>query len=68
MGSPSDIEDRVASLEQEVALLKAKLAERKGDGSWVDRLSGTFEGDEGFREIVRLGKEMRDAEQPDDTP
>ena len=65
MGSPSDIEDRVASLEQEVALLKAKLAERKGDGSWVDRLSGTFKDDPAFDEIVKLGAEIRKSQRPE---
>ena len=68
MATPSELEDRVASLEQEVARLKVQLKDRKSKGSWVDEVSGAFEGDEGFREILRLGKELRDAEQAEDSP
>lgn len=68
MATPSELEDRVTSLEQEVALLKLQLKSHKPSGSWVDEVSGSFEGDEGFREILRLGKELRDAEQPEDSP
>jgi hypothetical protein len=68
MASQPKIEERVALLEHEVARLKAKLDERTDRGSWVDDVSGAFEGDEGFREILRLGKELRDAEQAEDSP
>ena len=68
MATPSELEDRVASLEQEVAQLKLQLKDRKPSGSWVDKNSGSFEGDEGFREILRLGKELRDAEQAEELP
>ena len=68
MATQSELEDRVASLEQEVAQLKLQLKDRKPNGSWLDKISGSFEGDEGFREILRLGKEQRDAEQAEDLP
>lgn len=68
MATPSKLEDRVASLEEEVARLKMRLNDPKSNGSWVDEVSGAFEGDEGFREILRLGKELRDAEQAEDSP
>lgn len=68
MATPSELEERVASLEEEVARLKVQLDERKSHRSWVDEVSGAFEGDEGFREILRLGKELRDAEQTEDAP
>jgi hypothetical protein len=68
MANPSELEDRVASLEKEVARLKVQLNDRRSKGSWVDEISGAFEGDEGFREILRLGKELRDAEQAEDAP
>jgi hypothetical protein len=68
MATPSELEDRVASLEKEIARLKLQLDNKKPKGSWVDEISGAFEGDEGFREILRLGKELRDAEQAEDSP
>lgn len=68
MATPSELEDRVASLEQEVAQLKLQLLDKKPGSNWVDEVSGSFEGDQGFREILRLGKELRDAEQSEDSP
>ena len=68
MATPSELEERVASLEEEVARLKVRLNDRKPNGTWVEEVSGAFEGDEGFREILRLGKEQRDAEQAEDSP
>ena len=56
------LEERIGRLEHDVAELKEKLDVKQQPSSWVDELSGTFEGDEGFREILRLGKELRDTE------
>ena len=36
-------------------------------GSWVDAVSGTFEGDEAFRDILKFGKEHRDAQSDDES-
>jgi hypothetical protein len=65
MSSRASVEERLALLEKEVAQLKSRLRDGKAPEAWVDEVSGTFEGDEGFREILRLGKELRDAE-PDE--
>jgi len=34
--------------------------------NWISAISGSFKDDAEFDEIVRLGKEIRDAEQPPD--
>lgn len=58
------IEERLAILEREVADLKRKAPPAKKN--WIARISGSFKGDPDFGEILRLGKEIRDAEAPDE--
>jgi hypothetical protein len=41
------------------------LADRDPDGTWLDDVSGSFENDPEFDEVVRLGKELRKADRPD---
>ena len=65
MATPSELEDRVASLEQEVAQLKEKVEGSAGNKSWIDRFSGAFKDDPDFEEIVRLGAEIRKAQRPE---
>lgn len=40
------------------------LAERVPNGSWLDEVSGSFENDPEFDEVVRLGEELRKADRP----
>ena len=56
-------EARLAKLERELAILKAK--EGSGESNWISEITGSFRNDASFEEIVRLGKEMRDAEPPE---
>lgn len=58
------IESRLEKLEREVARLKAKVDHDKSN--WVHEIAGTFDNDSDFDEIVRIGKELRDAEKPED--
>jgi hypothetical protein len=68
MNQPNTVEDRLASLEREVDDLKHRLAggpPNPRDG-WVDRITGIMEGDPVFEEVVRLGREARAADRPQD--
>lgn len=65
MSSQTRLEERVSFLEQEVARLRTKLDRRSDAGSWVDEVSGSFEGDEAFREILKLGRQERDSQPTD---
>lgn len=58
------IESRLARIERELAILKARTSRDKSN--WIAEITGSFKDDPDFDEIVRLGKEMRDAEQPKD--
>ncbi|MBI4605049.1 MAG: hypothetical protein HY721_24060 [Planctomycetes bacterium] len=53
----------VESLAAEI--LQEALAAREKTRTWVDEVSGSFENDPEFEEVVRLGKELRRAERTD---
>ena len=55
-------EARLAKLEREVAMLKAKEGQHKS--TWTSEITGSCRDDADFEEIVRRGKELRDAEPP----
>jgi len=48
-----------------LAILKAQRGVQSDKSNRIEKITGSFEGDADFEEILRLGKEMRDAEQPD---
>jgi len=58
------IENRLSRVERELAILKTRLPADKSN--WIAEITGAFKDDPDFDEIVRLGKEIRDAEQPDE--
>jgi hypothetical protein len=60
------IEERVKALEKEVAELKQRVRKPETMREWLERVSGTFENDPDFEEIVRLGREFRQADRPSD--
>jgi hypothetical protein len=58
------IEKRLENVERELAALKGEIKSLKPDPNWISSISGTFKDDPEFDEVLRLGKELRDAEQP----
>ena len=40
-------------------------AHSEPNGTWVDEVAGSFENDPEFDEVVRLGKELREADRLD---
>ena len=57
-----EIENRVAVLEAEVALLKGKI-EKNGDNKpWYEKIAGTFADDPIYEEAMRLGREYRESQ------
>lgn len=59
----SDLEKRVEALEKELALLKQS---KSGDQTepWWERIAGSFEGKQEYREAMGLGSENREALRP----
>ncbi len=60
---PDSVEQRLAQLEREVALLKTQVPSTP---NWIADITGICQDDPDFDEIVRLGKELRDSEPPDE--
>ncbi len=56
------IEARLNRLETEIRELR-KASGVKEPKPWYEQILGTFDNDPGFEEMVRLGKEIRDADQ-----
>jgi hypothetical protein len=64
MMSLEELTARLLKLETEVADIHAKQQSRSNEhaGIWFERFSGRMAGDEGFVEMVRAGKALRDEE------
>jgi len=55
------LEERVAALEATVAEMRKDLLP-VGKPGWRDRIAGSITDEEGFAEVLRLGREMRQAD------
>jgi hypothetical protein len=67
MNHSNDHETRIATLEREMAALRRRLGVPSSMQEWLRRISGRFKDDPDFDEMVRLGREIREADQPTDT-
>jgi hypothetical protein len=66
MSDASTIEERLAQVEKELADLKSRMKSLDTPKkNWIKAISGSFKDDPDFAEIVRLGKEIRDADKPE---
>jgi hypothetical protein len=60
----ASLEDRVASIEAELARLKAKIDTGNSSEPRWQKLVGVFAGDPAFTEAMRLGREYRQSLRP----
>jgi hypothetical protein len=65
--STQQLEERLATLEQEMAQLKHVLADQgeKQPQPWWEKIAGSFADDPDFDEAERLGREWRKSAQDD---
>ena len=61
MSDQLTLEQRLSALEREVSILKRRLDDRQPQGSWVEGRSGSMKNFPEFLEVVRLGREARQA-------
>ena len=64
MSGSSTVEQRLEQVEKELADLKSHVKNLRPASNWIDAITGTFKDDPEFDEILRLGKEIRDADRP----
>jgi hypothetical protein len=58
----SSIEERLTSIEIQLAQFKRAVRSLRLNCNWITLVSGTFKDDPEFDEVLRLGKELRDAD------
>ena len=58
------IEQRLETVERDLAVLKGEVKTLKPDANWINAICVSFKGDPEFDEVLRPGKELRDADQP----
>ena len=61
----STIEVRLAQVEKDVTELKLAFSRLGAKRGWIDRIDGSFRDDPEFDEVLRLGREIRQADRPD---
>ena len=59
---PESLEERIAKVEREVDRLKKQSSGSKDKSNWITDISGSFKDDQDFDEILRLGREERQAD------
>jgi hypothetical protein len=59
----STLEERVAHVENDLAQLRSQVERLLPARGWIDRITGSFKDDPDFEEILRLGREIRKADQ-----
>jgi hypothetical protein len=62
--SRSNLEQRVSDLEAEVSKLKHKIDEFITDKPWWLQITGTFEDDSMYDEVMKRGRQYRESLRP----
>jgi hypothetical protein len=62
--STSQLEQRVATLEAEVAKLKSQMEGMQTTQPWWEQIAGTFQHDPMYEEAMRLGRQYRRSLRP----
>ena len=60
------IEERLTAVEQAIAEIQRRLIRFEPDADWIECVTGSMEGKPEFEEVLRLGREMRREDRPDD--
>jgi hypothetical protein len=58
------LEKRLEAVESAVAEIKRQLTASPPAPNWLERMTGSFKDEPAFEEVVRLGREFREADRP----
>ena len=65
MAEAETVEERLTALEHEIAELKRRLGAPAAPANWRQQVQGSFKDEPAFDEVLRLGREIRQSDQPD---
>lgn len=65
MSDTLQLEDRLSQVERELAELKSQVHRLGIAKNWIDQVRGSFRDDPEFNEVLRLGRELREADRPE---
>lgn len=63
--SKLSLEERVASVEATLADLQRQVEANSAQKSWLEQITGEFQDDPVFEEMLRYGREYRESHYPD---
>jgi hypothetical protein len=66
MATMNEIEQRLSAVEQAVAELQHRTGDRDAADNWLQKVRGSFRGDPIFAKMIEYGREIRNADRPDD--
>ena len=52
-------------VETEIAALKRQVASAQPSSNWLDDVAGSFKDEPDFEEVLRLGRQIRQADRPE---
>ena len=64
MSEQTPIERRLDALEREVSELKQRLNNGNAPSNWIERITGSMADFPEFEEVIRYGREIREADRP----
>jgi hypothetical protein len=59
------VEERLSQVETELAQLRSQVNGVLTNKQWIDQITGTFQDDPEFDEVLRLGREFRQSDRPE---
>jgi hypothetical protein len=62
MDNSSTIEARLSALERQMEEVRREIDRQRKEGNWIEKITGSFKDDPDFGEIIRLGREARQAD------
>ena len=66
MATDATIESRLEAVEEAIEELKHKLEIQPPAPNWLDQVIGIFKNEPAFDEVVRLGREFRMSDRPEE--